>query len=55
MIVLDTNVLSETLRLRPSPRILEWLRSHPRTALFTTAVTEAESHGTSARRIGFAP
>jgi predicted nucleic acid-binding protein len=44
MIVLDTNVLSETLRPRPSSRVLEWLGSHPRTALFTTSITEAEIH-----------
>jgi len=44
MIVLDTNVLSETLRPKPSPRVLEWLRSHPATALFTTTITEAEIH-----------
>ncbi len=42
MIVLDTDVLSETLRPRPSSRVLEWLGSHPRAALFTTAITEAE-------------
>jgi predicted nucleic acid-binding protein len=44
MIVLDTNVLSEALRPRPSSRVLEWLRSHPPTALFTTTITEAEIH-----------
>jgi toxin FitB len=42
MIVLDTNVLSETLRPVPSPRVLEWMRSEPVSALFTTAITEAE-------------
>jgi predicted nucleic acid-binding protein len=42
VIVLDTNVLSETLRPRPTARVMEWLRSHPRTALFTTSITEAE-------------
>jgi predicted nucleic acid-binding protein len=42
MIVLDTNVLSETLRPLPSPKVLEWMRSEPVSALFTTAITEAE-------------
>jgi predicted nucleic acid-binding protein len=42
MIVLDTNVLSETLRPTPSARVLEWMRSEPASALFTTAITEAE-------------
>ena len=27
MIILDTNVLSETLRPTPSTRVLEWMRS----------------------------
>ena len=42
MIVLDTNVLSETLRPTPSTRVLEWMRSEPASALFTTAITESE-------------
>jgi len=42
MIVLDTNVLSEPLRPTPSTRVLDWMRSQPRTALFTTTITEAE-------------
>jgi len=29
MIILDTNVLSETLRPTPSTRVLEWMRSDP--------------------------
>jgi predicted nucleic acid-binding protein len=42
MIVLDTNVLSETLRIRPAPAVLEWMRGQPAAMLFTTAITEAE-------------
>ncbi len=42
MIILDTNVLSETLRPTPSARVLEWMRSEPASALFTTAITESE-------------
>ena len=42
MIVLDTNVLSETLRRSPSPVVLEWLRSMPLAELFTTTITEGE-------------
>jgi toxin FitB len=41
VIILDTN-LSETLRPTPSPTVLEWLRSEPAAALFTTAITESE-------------
>ncbi|HLY47303.1 MAG TPA: type II toxin-antitoxin system VapC family toxin [Stellaceae bacterium] len=42
MIVLDTNVISEVSRPRPSARVLDWMRSEPLTALFTTAITEGE-------------
>ena len=41
MIVLDTNVLSETLKSDPSPRFLDWLltlRDQP----VTTIITKAE-------------
>lgn len=42
MIVLDTNVLSETLRPAPDPRVLAWLSSQPRASLFVTTVTRGE-------------
>jgi len=42
MIVLDTIVLSEPLRPTPSAKVLDWMRSQPKTALFTTTITEAE-------------
>jgi predicted nucleic acid-binding protein len=42
MIVLDTNVLSETWRPTPSPTVMTWMRSQPAAALFTTTITEAE-------------
>ena len=42
MIVLDTNVLSETLRSAPDPRVIEWFRAQKRAALFTTTITRAE-------------
>jgi toxin FitB len=42
MIVLDTNVLSETLRPIPEPSVLEWLANQPRASLFTTTVTRGE-------------
>jgi hypothetical protein len=42
MIVLDTTVLSETWRPRPSARVLEWMRGQPSEVLFTTTITEAE-------------
>ena len=42
MIVLDTNVLSETLRPVPEPSVLDWLAKQPRASLFTTTVTRGE-------------
>lgn len=42
MIVLDTNVLSETLRPAPDALALAWLAQQPRSALFITTVTRAE-------------
>ncbi|MGB7552763.1 MAG: type II toxin-antitoxin system VapC family toxin [Candidatus Korobacteraceae bacterium] len=42
MIILDTNVLSELLRPRPSARIALWVEEQPRNGVFTTSVTEAE-------------
>ena len=42
MIVLDTNVLSETLKPLPNAVVLVWMAAHPRSTLFTTTVVEAE-------------
>lgn len=42
MIILDTNVLSEASRPDPSIKVLDWMRSEPLAALFTTTITEAE-------------
>ena len=42
MIILDTNVLSETLRPVPDVQVLAWLGARTRTSLFTTTITEAE-------------
>jgi len=42
MIVLDTNVLSETLRPVPDAPVMLWLAAQPRPTLFTTTVTRGE-------------
>jgi len=42
MIVLDTNVLSELMRPKPSARLVEWIAQQPAADLFTTTITEAE-------------
>ena len=42
MIILDTNVLSELMRPKPSPRVVAWVAKQSGTELFTTSITEAE-------------
>jgi predicted nucleic acid-binding protein len=42
MIVLDTNVLSELMRLVPTDNVARWVDSQPATSLFTTSITQAE-------------
>lgn len=42
MIILDTNVLSEIMRVNPAPPVAEWVVGQIRSELFTTAITEAE-------------
>ena len=42
MIVLDTNVISELLRGRPHPHVLEWVNEQVEWDLFATSIREAE-------------
>src|ERR1039457_1232297 len=42
MIILDTNVLSELMRPKPSPLVVTWVAKQPAAELFTTSITEAE-------------
>jgi predicted nucleic acid-binding protein len=42
MILLDTNVVSELMKSFPEPRVLSWIDATPTTALFVSAVTQAE-------------
>ena len=42
MIVLDTNVLSEPLRPKPAPRVIDWLDRQHHETLATTTLTLAE-------------
>jgi predicted nucleic acid-binding protein len=42
VIVLDTNVLSELMRPKPSTQVVTWIAQQPAVDLFTTAITEAE-------------
>lgn len=40
--LLDTNVLSETVRRRPEPRVIGWLEQTPDEALFISVLTFGE-------------
>lgn len=42
MIVLDTNVVSEPLKLKPDPELMRWLSIQAPTTLFITTITAAE-------------
>ena len=42
MLVLDTNVLAESVRAEPVPAVADWLRAQPRQELFTTTISLAE-------------
>ena len=42
MIILDTNVLSELMRPKPSARVVDWVAKQPAAQLFTTSITQAE-------------
>ena len=42
IIILDTNVVSETKRPVPNPVVVQWVAEKVRANLFITAVTEAE-------------
>ena len=42
MILLDTNVISETMRERPNPTVRAWLRAQPRSEVWTSSVVIAE-------------
>lgn len=42
MIILDTNVISETMRVRPSAAVIGWLDDCDPTSLYLTAITVQE-------------
>jgi predicted nucleic acid-binding protein len=42
MILLDTNVISELMRIEPAQIVLDWFGNHDAGDLFISAVTEAE-------------
>jgi predicted nucleic acid-binding protein len=42
MIVLDTNVVSELMKARPAPAVLEWISRGDSSGYCTTSITQAE-------------
>lgn len=42
MIILDSNVVSELMRVAPSPVVAAWVRAHGAAELYTTSITLAE-------------
>ena len=50
MIILDMNVISETIRPEPSEAVMRWMRFAPGAELYTTAITEAEMRYGAERR-----
>lgn len=42
MILLDTNVISEAMRVRPDPRVVRWLDRQPPSSLFLSVITVDE-------------
>jgi predicted nucleic acid-binding protein len=42
VIVLDTNVVSEMMRLEPARIVELWFESQPMASLYTTVITQAE-------------
>ena len=42
MIILDTNVVSELMKVEPATRVIAWAAGQPEAELFTTSITEVE-------------
>jgi predicted nucleic acid-binding protein len=42
VIVLDTNVISELMRLEPHPAVVAWIAAQPNATLCTTSINKAE-------------
>ena len=42
MIILDTNVVSEIVKLSPAPAVIDWFASQTPPNLYTTTITQAE-------------
>lgn len=41
-IILDTNVLSELMRMQPAPLVLEWFAGQTAVTFYVTAITQSE-------------
>lgn len=49
MILVDTNVISEPLRVAPDPRVIAWLDDQPLETLYLSVITVAELRYGAAR------
>ena len=53
MILLDTNVISEVMQLRPNPAVIAWLNAQPQLSVWTSSVSVFEIEvGISALPVG---
>ena len=43
MLILDTNVISESMREKPAPQVIAWFSAQPVEQTYTTTITEAET------------
>ena len=55
MILLDTNVLSEAMRVEPDGRVMRWLDGHPPSVLFLSAVPGRRDRGRGSPRCSASP
>ena len=44
MIILDTNVLSEFMRVAPNPVVMDWIAQQVSSEIFVTTITQAEMY-----------
>ena len=42
MILLDTNIISESMRVEPDPRVIDWMDRQPASHLFLSAISVNE-------------
>jgi hypothetical protein len=53
MIILDTNIISELMKVNPASEVTDWVASHTPRNLFTTTITQAEILSFSNQTTGY--